>query len=365
MSNADILGLFIWHELMTTDPQGAAAFYSGLLPWNPQPSSTPDYMLWMSGSTGVGGLMAQPEEVRGTGTPPSWLVYLGTADVDATVEAAQRLGARVLKAPTDIASTGRFAVLADPQGATFAVFTPDKRATAGTAEPGAASGFSWHELATTDPQAALDFYSQLFGWSPGPAHDMGAGNLYHIIERRGAQVGGAYRQQDPSKPAYWLTYVKVDALEDTVSAARAAGGQVVQEPHGVPGGDRVARILDPQGGAIALHETRKAAGRARPAAPSRKTASAKRPARKSARRKATLKRAAARSARPARAKKKAAVKAAARKSGKRAAGAKRPARKVGKVRAAAKTRSAQGKGGRPKVAAKAVRKVKRKAARRR
>lgn len=258
MSNAEIRGLFVWHELMTTDPQGADSFYCGLFRWVTHPSSVPGYTLWMSGGVGVSGLMAQPEEVRHGGAPPSWLLYLGTSDVDATVQAAQRLGGRVLKQAADIPGIGRFAVLADPQGAAFALFTPAARIPGDTAAPDAHSQFSWHELATSDPQGALEFYAPLFGWNEGPAHDMGGGNTYQIIEREGAPIGGIYRLQDPSKPPHWLTYVKVDNLDGTVAAARTAGGQVIREPHEVPGGDRVAWILDPQGGAVALHETPKA-----------------------------------------------------------------------------------------------------------
>ena len=362
MSNADILGLFVWHELMTTDPQGAAAFYSGLFEWHTQPSSTPDYRLWMSGSMGVGGLMTQPDEVRGTGTPPSWLIYLGTANVDATVEAVQRLGGRTLKGPTDIPGTGRFAVLSDPQGAAFAVFTPDMSAPSGAAAPGLTSPFSWHELATTDPQGALDFYSQLFGWSRGPTHDMGAGNSYQIIEHHGAQVGGLYRLQDPSKPPYWLTYVKVDALDGTVSTAKASGGQILQEPHEVPGGDRVARILDPQGGAIALHEPPRAVAPARPPAPrtrTRKTAAARRPARAAARPKPAVKK------RPVA--KRAESKPTARtptRAGttRRSAAAKGRVRKAGKVKAKVVARSGAARGAArgPKARRKTVRKIVRK-----
>ena len=376
MSNADIRGLFIWHELMTTDPQGAAAFYSGLFPWETQPSSMPGYTLWMSGSIGLAGLMAQPEEVQRTGTPPSWLAYLGTTDVDATVQAAERLGGTILKVPTDIPGIGRFAVLSDPQGAAFAVFTPAMPAPSSAAASEVVSRFSWHELVTTDPNSALDFYSQLFGWSAGPAHDRG-GSLYQVIERDGTQVGGVYRLQNPSKPPHWLTYIKVDTLDGTVAAAGAAGGQIVQEAHEVPGGHRVARILDPQGGAIALHEPPKAGiapvrkrtarKRARPKTPGKRSAArsapgrsakAKVPIRKSARPQATAKRSATRSAK---------AKIPARNSGgKRTPAAGRSAPKRVKAKVSPKPSTARTKAARQaKMPTRTGRKSKRKTARRR
>ena len=121
MSNADIRGKVLWHELLTTDTAAAAAFYPKVLPWRSQASSMPGYTLWLAGQAQVGGLMALPPDAAGT--PPHWLIYVGTPNVDATAEHAQRLGAKVWKAATDIPSVGRFAVLADPQGAAFSIFT--------------------------------------------------------------------------------------------------------------------------------------------------------------------------------------------------------------------------------------------------
>ena len=122
MSNAEVRGRFIWHELLTTDTAAAAAFYPKVVPWRTQPSNMPGYTIFMAGGMQVGGLMALPADA--SSTPAHWLVYIGTPNVDATCTQAQGLGGRICKAATDIPNVGRFAVLADPQGATFAVFTP-------------------------------------------------------------------------------------------------------------------------------------------------------------------------------------------------------------------------------------------------
>lgn len=341
MSNAEIRGRFVWHELMTTELQAAVAFYSKVLPWKAQPSGMPDYTLWVSGKTPAGGLMAQPESARQAGAPPSWLVYIGTPDVDATAAAAERLGGKVLKSPADIPNVGRFAVLADPHGAAFAIFKPSS--TPDGAAP--ASDFSWHELATSDPQAALAFYSELFGWSRGPAHDMGPAGTYQLVEHGGAQVGGVYKVMDASKPPHWLTYIQVASVDRAAAAAKAAGGRVTQGPMEVPGGSRIAQILDPQGGAFAVHEPRRAAaaGETAPAkSGTRRRASAKsRPAaRKRPAKRAAARRAPARTARaPAKARKRPAA------SG-RAAG-KRPARKAAAKRPAARKSAARKSARRP------------------
>ena len=57
MSNAEIRGRFVWHELMTTDTDAASDFYSRIVPWKAEDSGMPSYSLWMSGKTRAGGLM--------------------------------------------------------------------------------------------------------------------------------------------------------------------------------------------------------------------------------------------------------------------------------------------------------------------
>ena len=273
MSNAEVLGRFVWHELLTTDTAAAAAFYPKVLPWRTAPSSMPGYTIWMAGQTQIGGLMALPAEAGAT--PPHWLVYVGTPNVDATCSQAQGLGARIVKAPADIPNVGRFAVLTDPQGATFALFTP-----AGGPPPGAPpaqGGFSWHELATTDVAAALRFYGQLFGWTKGPGHDMGAMGVYQIFQHGGDQVGGIVNVQAPSTPPSWLSYVNVAEASRAVAAAKAGGGRLLHGPMEVPGGSWIAMMMDPQGGAFAVQEAPRAASQ-KPAAAPKPAAAAKLPA---------------------------------------------------------------------------------------
>jgi len=273
MSNAEVLGRFVWHELLTTDTAAAAAFYPKVLPWRTAPSSMPGYTIWMAGQTQIGGLMALPAEAGAT--PPHWLVYVGTPNVDATCSQAQGLGARIVKAPADIPNVGRFAVLTDPQGATFALFTPGAGPPPGA--PPAQGGFSWHELATTDVAAALRFYGQLFGWTKGPGHDMGAMGVYQIFQHGGDQVGGIVNVQAPSTPPSWLSYVNVAEASRAVAAAKAGGGRLLHGPMEVPGGSWIAMMMDPQGGAFAVQEAPRAASQ-KPAAALKTAAAAKPPA---------------------------------------------------------------------------------------
>jgi predicted enzyme related to lactoylglutathione lyase len=256
MADASHRGEFVWHDLMTPNASGAQEFYGKVVGWKAQPwESDPSYVMFAARSGPVGGVT----ETRST--TPHWLPYIGTADVDSTVEAATRLGARVLTEPRALPNGGRYAVLADPQGAVFGIHASAGQDSGGAGTPQAGE-FSWHELATSvAPNIAFAFYAALFDWDEIEQHDMGSMGTYLIFGRKGRQLGGMFDKGAAGQPgaAYWLGYVSVTDLEGTVERAKAARGSLLMGPMDVPGGDRVAQLMDPHGAFFALH---KAAGQA-------------------------------------------------------------------------------------------------------
>src|SRR5207302_11081138 len=100
-------------------------------------------------------------EQTAAGVGPHWVAYIGTPDADATYADALARGATTRTPPTDIPTVGRYAVLADPQGATFALFTPANAPEKEETAPGIGD-VSWHELYTSDLAAAQVFYPALF-----------------------------------------------------------------------------------------------------------------------------------------------------------------------------------------------------------
>jgi hypothetical protein len=252
-------GRFCWHELMTTDPKAAEGFYGKVVGWGTQPfAAAGPYTLWTKGEHGVGGLMELPAEAKAGGAPPNWMQYVAVEDADATVKQAAALGARVEVPPTAIPGTGRFAVLSDPAGAHFAILQPADPAAGSPEAPPEMLEVSWRELATTDREGAMVFYQALFGWEKQNANDMGAPiGVYQEFGRPGMPLGGIYtKPADMPFPPFWLMYVKVPDLEASLAAVKEGGGTVLVGPMEIPGGDRVAQCLDPQGAAFALHQTK-------------------------------------------------------------------------------------------------------------
>jgi predicted enzyme related to lactoylglutathione lyase len=196
--------------------------------------------------------MDLPEQARGAGVPPHWMAYIGTPDVDGTVDRAKTLGASVLVEPMDIPNVGRFATLKDPQGAAFSVYTPGNEPQPET-DP-AVGQVSWHELATTDNRAAFAFYQNLFGWENQQEMDMGPMGTYLMYGRSGRMYGGIYNKPaDMPAPPHWLLYMRVPDANTSVAQIKDLGGTLLNGPMEVPGGDLIAQFLDPQGAAFAIH----------------------------------------------------------------------------------------------------------------
>lgn len=107
-------GTLCWNELVARDPESMQQFYSGLFGWKAKVS--PEYTEWSLGGQAIGGMMK-----AGEGMPLHWFAYFQVDDCDATVAQARSMGAQVYVEPNDIPGVGRFAIVADPQGAVFSV----------------------------------------------------------------------------------------------------------------------------------------------------------------------------------------------------------------------------------------------------
>jgi predicted enzyme related to lactoylglutathione lyase len=248
---SDSQGKFVWYELTTTDVKGAIRFYRDVIGWTTEPFGDA-YVIWKTGETGIGGLTASRDSEKPVATP-HWMGYVFADDVDALTKKAQSLGAKTHVPPADIPTVGRFSVIADPQGAVIALFTPLPRESSPPPAEPADGHVSWHELMTDDPEAAFRFYAALVGWQKTDAVESPMGT-YQMYGQAGRTYGGmARRPKDYPAPPHWLYYVKVGDLDGALARVKNGGGRVMHGPMEVPGGDRVAQCVDPQGAAFALH----------------------------------------------------------------------------------------------------------------
>jgi hypothetical protein len=246
---------FVWYELMTTDTAGAEAFYSGVAGWDVRKVGVPgvDYTLFNAGDTGVAGAMTIPQAAAEAGARPGWIGYLAVADVDAEAVRIEQANGRIHRAPDDIPGVGRFAVAADPQGATFALFQPAGGNAPPSPSPGTPGHVGWNELMAAEWETAFAFYADLYGWAKAEAVDMGPMGTYQTFGASGDNAFGGMMTKPEEIPApYWRYYFNVEGIDAAKRRVEEGGGQITMGPMEVPGGAWVVTGLDPQGAEFAL-----------------------------------------------------------------------------------------------------------------
>ena len=275
-------GQFVWYELTTPDVDAARKFYPPITGWGTQQFDK-DYTMWTTGGAPFAGIFRLGPEQQAKGIPPNWMPYIEAGNVDETARKVTSLGGTVVVPPTDIPGTGRFAVVRDPQGATFGLYKSNSGSRAWDGTP-TLGRFSWHELMTTDYRKAFDFYRQLFGWEKIGEMDMGGGNPYFMYGVKGKMYGGIYTRppEMAGMSPFWMIYVNVKDVKKAVTTATKAGAWVKQPPMEVPGG-MIAIMGDPQGAAFAVHAGGSASATEAKPSPRKKAKKATRPKAKTAR----------------------------------------------------------------------------------
>jgi uncharacterized protein len=105
----------------------------------------------------------------------------------------------------------------------------------------------WIDTSQPDPEAAVAFYGDLFGWDFRDAMPPGSEAKYFIAQLRGGDVAavGSIPEGAPQM-AMWNTYVSVASADETASKVLDAGGQALTDPFDVMDAGRMAVFADPE-----------------------------------------------------------------------------------------------------------------------
>ena len=248
-----VRGRVLWYELLTTDMKAAEKFYTAVVGWTVAPfegSPQPYDIISRSGNVGVGGVMTIPP---GMNFPPHWQMYVGVDKLETAIGQVERLGGSALSPIIDVPGVGRMRTMKDPQQAVFSIYEPAS-APRPAGEPEVGAG-SWHELMTTDAEAALKFYTELFGWSPLEPFDMGPMGKYYMFAQSSPLGGIMNKPKELAHvPPNWGMYFRVQEINSATERVKTNGGQILNGPMEVPGGDMVVNCMDPQGAAFSLHQ---------------------------------------------------------------------------------------------------------------
>lgn len=239
------LGAPCWIDLMSSDTDSALAFYGDIFGWRAEPGGEEygGYISLYQGDAIVAGLM---KNEANSGYPDGWSTYLSTADIHATVSAAESAAGTILLQPMDVVSMGAMAMIADPGGAAVGVWQPKEHA--GFAAHGTAGTPYWHELHTRDYPVVVPFYQNVFGWQTEITGDTdefrytvqvaGPDQFAGIMDARGFLPAGV--------PSSWQVYFGATDVDATLARIVELGGSVVEQAEDTPFG-RLAGATDPTG----------------------------------------------------------------------------------------------------------------------
>jgi predicted enzyme related to lactoylglutathione lyase len=231
-------GRIVWRDHVSSSAEEGAAFYAAVLGWELErwEHGEISYPMIRRGGHTHGGFVSAAE------TRPNWLVYVRVGDLEATMRTVADAGGAVRKPPAPIPEVGRFAVCADPAGATFAAVED-----AGGPEP-SRDAFAWDEVYVRDLDAATAFYGRVFGWTTAPFNEG-----YTVLKRGEATVGGLMALPEALPRPGWLTYAATDDVDGAAARAAERGAGTILAPTDVPNVGRVAVLVDPFGAPFGLY----------------------------------------------------------------------------------------------------------------
>jgi uncharacterized protein len=116
-------GALTWADVLTPDPDAAARFYGDWLGWTTEELPEAEgYRILRNGERATGGMQPLRPEIVGEDVPPNWFPYFGVEDLDAGRARVGELGGGTIAGPIPVPQ-GAFAVMSDPQGAVFALWS--------------------------------------------------------------------------------------------------------------------------------------------------------------------------------------------------------------------------------------------------
>jgi len=247
-----IPGDVVWADLVKTDVDSATAFYTQVFGWQARAGDDSGYVELASNGRVIAAVVRYDDDDIAAGNA-RWMASISVADVDESARGVERHGGSILQAPEEFPDRGRFAVVADSQGAAFMLL----RAPGGDpAETDVATGaWGWAELWTRDVRQAARFYEDTIGYramhnpdDPGPQPVV----LTTEGRPRATIVEIPWEDVDPN----WIPYVPVADARATLDRAKAAGGSVLLTSDDVEDdeGSFAAVIADPTGGVFAIQQ---------------------------------------------------------------------------------------------------------------
>jgi predicted enzyme related to lactoylglutathione lyase len=251
-------GKIVWHELITDTPKETQLFYTGLFGWKFEslPDKGTNYLLIRHRGKLIGGMIDQ-NRLPTKADISQWVALLAVTDIAAATAVVSKSGGTVFTPPTSLGDRGKIAVVADPQGALFALLQTRDGDPADVDEIPPVGDFLWHELWTVEIDSAAAFYSKL---APYRMEHKRLGTVeesvdYLVMNTNDRKRGGIRENPFEGLPPIWVNYLRIanaEELDAILARVEPLGGEILVPAVRRPGGGSVAMIAGPSGAGVAL-----------------------------------------------------------------------------------------------------------------
>ena len=253
MALKDELGEIAWYNLMTKNSKLATDYYKSLFGWE-----TKDFEIEGFGKgtiySAAGRPFAGPMDLGDVPEVEShWIAYFSVEDVDKSCELLKSLSGKVCYEPFDMPTIGRTAVVEDPEGNVFHLFTPEDKSSDVNIMGGEFGQACWLELTSDKPKELSEFYGKLLAWDI-EVQDMGAGPYYMGQSGDHLVAGIANSNGAPNLISSWLPFFMVTDISESSEKSLTAGGECVLETQFVAGVGHFALHRDPSGACFYLFQ---------------------------------------------------------------------------------------------------------------
>jgi predicted enzyme related to lactoylglutathione lyase len=237
-----------WFEILGPDPEKTATFYAELFGWHTQTIEGGYVLIDTHSASGMNGGLGTPSN----GGEPSSIFYAQGPDIQALLDKAVSMGAKIETPVTEIPEMVTYATFVDPWGSKVGLIKGD--VTGAPVSSGDNPPVDWVELSSTEPQKAWDFYRELFGWTiTSDMSGEGGGPLHGSVDTgAGAGARGGIGSSRDGKPHVDL-YAPVDDLAKYLERAEGMGATTMMPAMKVDEHTEIAMFTDPQGTTFGLY----------------------------------------------------------------------------------------------------------------
>lgn len=245
-------GEFLWCDLATFDVANTLKFYGPIFDWDLKSETFSDGSIYYYASNKkevTAGIYEMPSEYRSSGMDSFWMSYIGVDDVFEAIETAKANGGKLILGPALFGFGATIAMLEDPMGAKFTVFSGSHLQPRSMKMVQGAH--FWNELYSTDAERAVNFYKELFKWRIGKTDANGRKR----VENLAGQLTSAIRQvstNDPIHSSQWTVSFATNRFARVKEQLMAGAVPIIEGVHNAPNKDIC--VKDPNGALFFVSE---------------------------------------------------------------------------------------------------------------